>query len=83
MLETAATAQALREAQITLANNPAESARLPFLLTNSLMWSFGVAEKRSSKIAVTSIVEMLCSLAKVTEWKTIIQIVGEFTGDLF
>ena len=38
-LETAATAQALREAQITLANNPAESARLPFLLTNSLMWS--------------------------------------------
>ena len=71
-LETPATAQALREAQ---ANNPAESARLPFLLTNSLMWSFGVAEKRSSKIAVTSIVEMLCSLAEVMEWKTIIQTV--------
>ena len=83
-LETAATAQALREAQIVLANNPAESARLPFLLTNSCFWSFGVAEKRSSKIAVTSIVEMFCSLAEVTEWKAIIQTVRLFIkGELF
>ena len=44
--KTPATAQALREAQIIL-NSPAQGARLPFLLTNSKMWSFGVAEKLS------------------------------------
>ena len=81
--QTAATAQALREAQIIL-NSPAQGTRLPFLLTNSQIWSFGVAEKRSSKIAVTSIVEMHCKLEEVTEWKTIIQTVRAFImGDLF
>ena len=82
--QTAATAQALREAQIIL-NSPMQGTRpLPFLLTNSQLWSFGVAEKRSSKIAVTSIVEMHCTLEDVMEWKTIIQTVRAFIkGDLF
>ena len=43
------TAQALREAHILLDKMPAES-KLNFILTNSMMWSFGVAQKVGNKI---------------------------------
>ena len=40
-----ASAQALREAHILLQNCKSEK-QLPFLLTNSILWSFGLAKKR-------------------------------------
>ena len=43
-LQTDATAQALREAHILMQGLSLE-AKLPFILTNSLEWSFGLAQK--------------------------------------
>ncbi len=83
-LQADSTAQALREAHILIANNTDESATIPFLLTNSLMWSFGVAAKRSSKIAVISTFDFYSMLSTVAEWKSMIHIVRLFIkGELF
>jgi hypothetical protein len=46
-------AQAFREAQILLCEgNLKEKSTVPFILTNSTVWSFGLAEKCGSKIAI-------------------------------
>ena len=48
-LQTDETAQALREAHILMQGLPLE-AKLPFILTNSLEWSFGLAQKCGSPL---------------------------------
>lgn len=44
-LELKPVAQALREAQIICSLIPSESVEIPFILTNSAFWSFGLARK--------------------------------------
>ncbi len=52
--QTNPTAQALREAQIALLNGNDET--IPFILTNSITWSIGVAEKHpEAKVGMKSI----------------------------
>ena len=47
-LQTVSTAQALREAHILLNSSTTQCTQIPFVLTNALIWSFGLAKKSSS-----------------------------------
>ena len=55
LVPTVETAQVLREAHIYLQEK--RCSNLPFILTNSVHWSFGIAKLVGDKIEVTSIVD--------------------------
>ena len=55
-IQSEETAQVLREVQIYL--NHQRLDMLPFVLTNGIVWSFGIAKKRLDKIEVTSTVNL-------------------------
>ena len=52
-------AQALREAHILLCECNYNLQQIPFVLTNSLVWSFGLAEKVGNKIKLTKVMNIL------------------------
>ena len=51
--ETKETAQVLREAHILLTEVSSMKEELPFILTNSETWSFGLATKKDKRISVS------------------------------
>ena len=55
LVPTVETAQVLREAHIYLQEK--RCSNLPFILTNSIQWSFGIAKLVGDKIEVTSIAD--------------------------
>ena len=70
--ETDSTAQTLREAHVLLCNH-AEVKSLPFVLTNGVSWSFGIAAKHSaSKIMLKSVHNVPCSITTLIGWKSAI-----------
>ena len=78
-LEDISTAQALREAQILLCEYKEHHVeRLPFLLTSSEMWSFGLAEKcQGSKIKLKEIYDIYFPTEMYRQkYKEAVKIVG-------
>lgn len=73
---TKVTAQAIREAHILTLEKECQS--VPFAITNSSMWSFGLAKKANTRVEIVKIYTQLSSLEKqqrqvVTILKSIIQ----------
>jgi len=66
-----ATAQVLREVHIVLTEDKSVS-ELPFILTNSHLWGFGVATREGSKIRVTAISDLLVDLDRVETAGTLV-----------
>lgn len=67
--ETDSTAQTLREAHVLLCSH-ADVIALPFVLTNGLSWSFGLAAKHSaSKIMLKSVHNVHCAITNFSGWK--------------
>ena len=66
-----ATAQVLREVHIVLTEDKSVS-ELPFILTNSHLWGFGVATREGSKIRVTAISDLVVDLDRVETAGTLV-----------
>ena len=65
-VEADSTAQTLREAHVLLCSR-ADVKALPFVLTNGVSWSFGIAAKHSaSKLVLKSVHNVLCSITTLS-----------------